>query len=97
MAIFSEVAQPRRPPPPFAPAATAAGDAAGMLGAIDKPAIQTALALPADLEIQLVVALGRPGEKIVLEPLPPTNATAYWRTPDETHHVPKRSLEDVLI
>ncbi len=78
-------------------AATAAGYAACMLGSIDRPAIQQTLGIPSDLEIQLIVALGRPGERIVLEDLPRDGNPAYWRTSDQVHHVPKRRPEDVII
>ena len=78
-------------------AATAHGYAACMLGAIDRPSIHAALGLPKDLDIQLLVALGRPGETITLEPLPESGSTAYWRSEDQTHHVPKRSLDEVLV
>ncbi|MGE5611340.1 MAG: nitroreductase family protein [Bacillota bacterium] len=69
-------------------AATESGYAACMLGAIDRPGIHAAFALPKDLEVQLVIALGRPGETIVLEDLAPGETRAYWRTPDQVHHVP---------
>lgn len=78
-------------------AATAMGYAACMIGSIDRPAVHAELRLPADMEIQLIVALGRPGEKIVLEDLPRGSDPAYWRTSDGVHHVPKRRLEDVLL
>ena len=78
-------------------AATAAGYGACMLGAIDRVGLHQTLSLPANMEVQLVVALGRPGETIVLEDLAPSANPAYWRTPDEVHHVPKRRLEDVII
>lgn len=78
-------------------AATAAGYGACMLGAIDRGGLQQTLNLPANMEVQLVVALGRPGEKIVLEELAANANPAYWRTPDQVHHVPKRRMEDVLI
>lgn len=77
--------------------ATALGYAACMLGNIDRPAIQETLKLPPEYDIQLVIALGRPGETVVLEPLAPGAPLNYWRTPDQKHHVPKRKLEDVLI
>jgi len=78
-------------------AATTMGYAACMVGSIDRPAVRHELRLPDDLEIQLIVALGRPGEKIVLEELARGGDVSYWRTPDGVHHVPKRRLEDVLI
>ena len=48
-------------------------------------------------DVLLAIALGAPGEDISLEPLPEDGATAYWRDPEGGHHVPKRSLDDVLI
>ena len=76
--------------------ARAQGIAMCMLGAINREGIHAALRLPEDLRVQLVLALGRPVERVVLEELPPGGATAYWRTPDGVHHVPKRALRDVL-
>lgn len=78
-------------------AATAAGYAACMLGAIDRPALQAALNFPPPMEIQLLLALGRPNETIVLEDLPLGSSTNYYRTPDSIHHVPKRRLNDILL
>jgi nitroreductase len=78
-------------------AATAAGYGACMLGAIDREALRRAFRLGTDMEVALVIALGRPGEKVVLEDLAPDSPSAYWRSPDEVHHVPKRRLEDVLL
>jgi len=77
--------------------ARAMGLGACMLGAIDRTALQRVLAIPEQYTIQLLLALGRPAETVVLEALPACGATAYWRTPDGVHHVPKRSLDDVLI
>jgi len=78
--------------------AAAAGYGACMLGAIDRPRLVLALAIPDAYDIHLLIALGRPGETIVLEDLAPTAAnTNYYRTADNIHHVPKRRLKDVLL
>lgn len=49
---------------------------------------------------ELVVALGRGGEDVVLEEADPTGADghglAYWRDGAGAHHVPKLSLAEVL-
>lgn len=47
----------------------------------------------------MVIALGRPAEEVRLEPLSasPDGSTSYWRDAADVHHVPKRSLEDVLL
>lgn len=78
-------------------AAASAGLATCMLLSIDRPKIQEALKLPADLKIQLLMSVGQPGEQVAIEPLTPTAQMPYWRTPDQVHHVPKRKLEDILI
>lgn len=50
---------------------------------------------------ELVVALGRAGEEVVLEEADPTGADGhglvYWRDERGTHHVPKLPLADVLV
>lgn len=51
----------------------------------------------AKYSIDLVIALGKPIEKVVLEEVTPEHGTSYYRDADEVHHVPKRSLEDLLI
>jgi nitroreductase len=55
------------------------------------------LGLPDTLEIALVIALGRPVEKVVLDVLTPGGSVKYWREPDGTHHVPKRGLEELIL
>ena len=78
-------------------AAVSLGYGACMLGAIKRDQIKKDLSLPAHLHLNLVIALGRPAETVVLEPLPEDGSTNYWRSADGGHHVPKRSLEDVLL
>jgi nitroreductase len=78
-------------------AATAAGVGACMLTNIDRTAVHQVLELPQDLSVAMLVALGRPAETAVIEPMPKDGSTAYWRTPDDVVHVPKRSLDEVLI
>lgn len=68
-----------------------------MLGAVNRPALGEILALREDLDIELVIALGKPAETIVLEDAEPGQALAYYREPDGTHHVPKRTLDEILV
>jgi hypothetical protein len=67
------------------------------MGSIKREEIQRVLGIAAEWAVHLVVALGRPGETVVLEDAEPGGGTAYYRTPDGVHHVPKRSLETVLL
>lgn len=68
-----------------------------MFGSTRKKQLREILGLAANLEIVLVVCLGKPVENVVLEELEPGQATKYYRDEDQTHHVPKRSLGEVLI
>ena len=62
-----------------------------------RPELAEVLDLPEGMAIQLVLAVGRPVEKVVLDPMDDEHGVAYWRDADGTHHVPKLSLEDVLL
>ncbi len=45
----------------------------------------------------MILALGVPDEKIVLEEIEAGQPTAYYRDSDQLHHVPKRKLDDILL
>jgi nitroreductase len=44
-----------------------------------------------------VVAVGVPLESVVIEPLTPKGDIRYWRDDAGVHHVPKRSLDEILL
>ena len=67
-----------------------------IIGSVERETVKEALTWDEDLEIMLVIALGVPGEEIVLEELPDGASTAYYRDENGVHHVPKRSLESVM-
>jgi len=68
-----------------------------IIGAIKKRELRDALKIPERYEILLVLALGKPREKVVVETVGPDGDIKYWRGSDGTHHVPKRSLDDIII
>lgn len=68
-----------------------------IIATVNRKKMARVLDLPEHLEILLVLALGVPAEEVVIEPLPADGKIEYWRTADGTHHVPKRSLDDVLV
>jgi nitroreductase len=68
-----------------------------MLGAIDRDGIRRDLAIPDRYDILLVVALGVPAEKCVLEDMKPGGNIDYYRDAASVHHVPKRPLDEIIL
>jgi nitroreductase len=66
-----------------------------MIGAIKKEKLKQILRIPDNLDIELVIALGKPAETVVIDPV--TDDIKYWRDENDIHHVPKRSLEEIII
>jgi nitroreductase len=68
-----------------------------MLANIDKEKLRELIHIPARFDILLVIALGKPKEKVVLEDLESGADHTYYRDKEEVHHVPKRRLDDIII
>jgi nitroreductase len=68
-----------------------------MIGAVQKDRLRDALQIPEHLRIRLVIALGKPAEAVVIESLQPGGDIRYWRDAEGMHHVPKRSLDELLV
>jgi nitroreductase len=68
-----------------------------MIASMRKGDLQTALALPDRYDVLLVIALGKPKEQVVIDPVGENGSIKYWRDAEGIHHVPKRSLEDLLL
>ena len=68
-----------------------------MIGSINRPLLASALGISDNLEILLVLALGKPVERVLLEQLNDDGNIRYYRDEAGVHHVPKRGLDEVLI
>ncbi len=77
--------------------ATSLGFGGCMFGSVLRNKLSKILKLQDNLEIALVLALGKPVEKVVLEHIGEDGSIKYYREPDGSHHVPKRSLNELLI
>jgi nitroreductase len=66
-------------------------------GAINRKALTEALKIPPQYEILLVVSLGKPKEKVVIEEVDIDADIKYWRDEEKVHHVPKRHLKDIIL
>jgi len=67
-----------------------------VIGAFNREALRSLLVVPPSYEILLVLAVGKPKEKIAIETAAGDD-TRYWRDSDQAHHVPKRRLCDIVI
>ena len=68
-----------------------------MIGTLNKEGLRKDLDIPLQYEILLIIALGKPKEKVVLERVGPKNDIKYWRDAQSVHHVPKRSLDEIIL
>lgn len=68
-----------------------------MIASIKKQQLMQALDIPERYEILLVIAIGRPAERVTIEPVGPQGDIRYWRDDQGVHHVPKRSLDEIVI
>ena len=68
-----------------------------ILAAIQREKLRADLQVPDRYEILFVLALGKPKEKVVLEVLGPDGDVRYWRDADGVHHVPKRTLDEIIV
>jgi nitroreductase len=67
-----------------------------IIGSVDRLKLCNALNIPNHLKIVEVIALGKPREQVVIEDVD-NEDIKYWRDEDQVHHVPKRSLDEIIV
>lgn len=67
-----------------------------MIGSFNAAKVSKILALSDNLKPQLVIALGKPTETVILTNTTEGN-TVYWRDENGVHYVPKRPLSEIVI
>ncbi len=77
--------------------ATERGLGGCILASIKRDALRDALKIPDRYEILLALALGKPAEEVVIEPVSADGDIKYWRDEAGVHHVPKRALDDLIL
>ena len=77
--------------------ARARGLAGCIIGSINRDRLREILNIKSHLQILLVLAIGKPREKIVIESVGPDGSIRYWRDAEGVHHVPKRPLKEVIV
>ena len=67
-----------------------------IIGSVKRIDLRRKLNIPLRYEILLVIALGKPREEVVLEDMAENGDIRYWRDKKKVHHVPKRSLNELI-
>jgi nitroreductase len=68
-----------------------------MMGSFKRDQLTELFDLEPTIEIVLVLAIGKPAEKVVIEPMKRGDDVKYYRDEEGVHHVPKRSLDELII
>ena len=68
-----------------------------IIASVKKEALRSSLEIPPQYDVHLVIALGKPKEKVIIDPVDSGGNIKYWHDGQGVHHVPKRSLDDIII
>ncbi len=68
-----------------------------ILASFKQAEVHKILDVPADMEIALLLGLGIEKEERKLAAMKKADDFMYWRDENNVHHVPKRTLEDVIL
>ncbi|MCK5136274.1 MAG: nitroreductase family protein [Bacteroidales bacterium] len=67
-----------------------------IIGSVQREKLRTILGIPERYKILQVLALGKPAEEVVIDEVQDDDIK-YWRDENGVHHVPKRSLRELII
>ncbi|MQY76857.1 MAG: nitroreductase [Spirochaeta sp.] len=76
--------------------ATELGLGGCMFASVNRKELRNLLDIPGHLIISLVVAIGKPVEKVVLVDAESGASIKYYRDSDQTHYVPKRKIGELI-
>ena len=68
-----------------------------MLGSVNRKKLVEELNIDEKYELLLVLALGKPSERVIVEDVGEEGNIKYWRDKDDIHHVPKRKLDELIL
>lgn len=66
-----------------------------IIASVNRAKVKDVFELDDRFEVIQVLALGKPAEKVVLEEME-NDDYKYWRDEEDVHHVPKRSIEELI-
>ncbi|MHA1147248.1 MAG: nitroreductase family protein [Promethearchaeota archaeon] len=75
--------------------ATSKGIGTCWMGSINRPKLKELLEIPDKYDLKHLISLGYPDEESIMEPY--EGSFKYWKDDTGKMHVPKRSLDDVIL
>jgi len=66
-----------------------------IIAMVNRETLREALNIPEHYSIVQVIALGKPAETVVIDPMVDGDVK-YWRDEKSVHHVPKRTLDSII-
>lgn len=75
--------------------ATEKGYGGCIIKSFSHPVIRTLFDIPEDMQLRLIIAIGKPNETIILEDIKDGDYK-YWRDDEDKHHVPKRGMDELV-
>jgi nitroreductase len=76
--------------------ANEAGIGGCIISSVKREELRNELNIPDRFEILLVLALGKPIEKVIIDDIKGEDVK-YWRDNANIHHVPKRKLSEIIL
>lgn len=76
--------------------ANEAGFGGCIISSVKRDELRNELNIPDKFEILLVLALGKPIEKVIIDDIAGDDVK-YWRDNSNNHHVPKRKIDEIII
>jgi nitroreductase len=68
-----------------------------MIGALDRQKLRSHFSLQPEMDVSLVLALGKPMEDVRIVDVPEGGSIKYYRDDSGVHYVPKRSLGELTL
>ena len=68
-----------------------------MIGNFSADEVKDKLKFSDNIQPMLIIALGKPNEKIVIKEIDSGENINYYRDKNDTHYVPKRKLKDIIF
>jgi nitroreductase len=77
--------------------ATERGLGGCIIASVQRESLRRVMDIPPQFEILYVLALGKPVEQVRIAAVGSDGDIKYWRDSEAIHHVPKRSLDDIIV